>query len=182
MTMTELKEMYNKKSVNRVKYMYIYNCDDTYKEIKFSTNEKIIDALKKNNCSCDKSNIYQIKNKNIDINKTFSFYNIRNEDVIYVLPPPAPLPYLIYLHHENTGKVYCAEMNHADSIYHIQKFIEKRMNIKLEDQILIYEKKPLCSKKTIKEENLKRESVVLVIDKRDILDIETDEDEEEEQN
>ncbi|VWU53383.1 ubiquitin-like protein, putative, partial [Hepatocystis sp. ex Piliocolobus tephrosceles] len=66
------------------------------------------------------------------------------------------------------------ELNHQDTVDLLQEQIEKEMKIKQKDQILIYNGKCLNKKKTLKEENLDRESFVTVLDINDIPEVENE--------
>ncbi|SBT80679.1 ubiquitin-like protein, putative [Plasmodium malariae] len=66
----------------------------------------------------------------------------------------------------------CIELNHQDSVDLLHKQVEKHLKIKEEDQILIYSGRCLNNTKTLKEEEITRESLVTILDKNDIPEIE----------
>ncbi|CRH02398.1 ubiquitin-like protein, putative [Plasmodium relictum] len=170
--MEELSGMYMNKNKNEEKVIYIKSIGNFCKKLKFDDDNKISEVLRRNDLlNEDETHLYQIRNKLIDLDKTFSYYNVNNGDIIYILPAPAPLPYLIYLFHQKTGRVHCIELNHKDSVDSLHKQVAKILKIKEEDQILIYGGKCLSNKKTLKEEKLTRESLVTILDKKDIPDI-----------
>ncbi|CRG97538.1 ubiquitin-like protein, putative [Plasmodium gallinaceum] len=173
--MEELSTICMNKNNNEEKIVYIKSIGNFSKKIKFDDDCRINEVLKKNNLLNDNdTHLYQIKNKLIDLDKTFSYYNVNDGDIIYILPSPSPLPYLIYLFHQKTGRVHCIELNHEDSVNSLHKKVEKILKIKEEDQILIYSGKCLQNKKTLKEEKLARESLVTILNKKDIPEIDNE--------
>lgn len=57
----------------------------------------------------------------------------------------------------------------------LKKHVEKKLKIKDEDQILIYNDKCINNKKSLQEEFSTREVLVTILDKHDIQEIENDE-------
>ncbi|CAD52292.1 hypothetical protein PFAG_04391 [Plasmodium falciparum Santa Lucia] len=170
--MDELTYMYKYKNKNEQKVIYVNNIGNFLKKIEYHDDNKICEVLKRNDLlNEDNKYLYQGKNGLLNLEKTFSHYEIKTGDTIYMLPEPDPLPYLIYLFHQESGKVYSIELNHMDSIDMLHKQVERVLKIEEENQMLIYNGKCLHKKRTLKEEMLTRESLVTILDKRDIPDI-----------
>ncbi|GAW83355.1 ubiquitin-like protein [Plasmodium gonderi] len=175
--MDELREMYNDKNTGEIKTVYVKSSGNLVKKVEYEEDETIREVLARNGLLKEKGGfLYQIRSQLIDLDKTFAHYQICSDEMIFILPEPAPLPYLIYLFHQKSGKVHCIELNYSDSVELLHKQVEKCLKIKKENQILIYAGKCLNSMKTLKEENLTRESLVTILDKRDIPEIENGDD------
>ncbi|SBT01692.1 ubiquitin-like protein, putative [Plasmodium malariae] len=171
--MEELSEMYKYKNNYETKSIYIKGFGNFLKKVEYEEDDVIREVLKRNGMLCENNRLlYQIRSQLIDLDKTFEHYKINSDEMIYILPEPAPLPYLIYLFHQKSGRVHCIELNHQDSVDLLHKQVEKHLKIKEEDQILIYSGRCLNNTKTLKEEEITRESLVTILDKNDIPEIE----------
>lgn len=105
--MDELTYMYKYKNKNEQKVIYVNNIGNFLKKIEYHDDNKICEVLKRNDLlNEDNKYLYQGKNGLLNLEKTFSHYEIKTGDTIYMLPEPDPLPYLIYLFHQESGKVY----------------------------------------------------------------------------
>ncbi|KOB86315.1 hypothetical protein PFDG_01813 [Plasmodium falciparum Dd2] len=89
--------------------------------------------------------------------------------IVYVNQTLCLIGFICIIH--ESGKVYSIELNHMDSIDMLHKQVERVLKIEEENQMLIYNGKCLHKKRTLKEEMLTRESLVTILDKRDIPDI-----------
>ncbi|SBT82312.1 ubiquitin-like protein, putative [Plasmodium ovale] len=171
--MDDLAELNQYKIASDVKTIYVKGIGNFLKRVEFEDDDTIREVLKRNGLIGEDDHfLYQIRNQLINLDKTFAYYKINADEVIYILPEPAPLPYLIYLFHQKSGRVHCIELSHMDSVDILHKQVAKHLKIKEEDQILIYSGKCLNNKKTLQEEKLSRESLVTILDKRDIPEIE----------
>lgn len=173
LVMDELTDICERSSSEEVHAVYIKGSNNFVKRVEYKEDESIRDVLTRNGILNGQDGfLYQIRSQLIDLDKTFAHYKICSGEIIYILPEPAPLPYLIYLFHQKSGKVHCIELSHMDAVDLLHKQVEKILQIKEENQILIYGGKCLNSKKTLKEEQMCRESLVTILDKRDIPEIE----------
>ncbi|CXJ13694.1 ubiquitin-like protein, putative [Plasmodium berghei] len=174
--MKELEELCKYKNTKETKTINIKNVGNFIKKIEYEDYDIIDEVLRRNELIKEnKGFLYQFKKKIIDLKKTFSYYKIKPNDTIYVLPEPPPSPFLIYLFHQISGKMHCIELNHLDSVAMLKKHVEKKLKIKDEDQILIYNDKCINNKKSLQEEFSTREVLVTILDKHDIQEIENDE-------
>ncbi|GAB68814.1 ubiquitin-like protein [Plasmodium cynomolgi strain B] len=172
--MEDLTEICEHSSNEEANVVYIKGSNNFVKKVEYEEDETIRDVLTRNGILNEQDGfLYQIRNQLMDLDKTFAHYKICSGEIIYILPEPAPLPYLIYLFHQKSGKVHCIELSHMDSVDLLHKQVEKFLQIKEENQILIYGGKCLNNTKTLKEEQMCRESLVTILDKRDIPEIET---------
>ncbi|CAD2103920.1 ubiquitin-like protein, putative [Plasmodium vinckei lentum] len=174
--MKDLEELCKYKNVKEIKTINIKNVGNFIKKIEYEDYDTIGEVLKRNELIKENENfLYQFKKQIIDLKKTFSYYKINPNDTIYVLPEPPPSPFLIYLFHQISGKIHCIELNHLDSVAMLKKHVEKKLKIKDEDQILIYNDKCINNRKSLQEEFSTREVLVTILDKHDIPEIEEDE-------
>ncbi|KJP90004.1 hypothetical protein AK88_00173 [Plasmodium fragile] len=172
--MDELTDICASSSNEEANVVYIKGSNNFVKKLEYHKDETIRDVLTRNGILKGPDGfLYQIRSHLMDLDNTFAHYNICSGEIIYILPEPAPLPYLIYLFHQKSGKVHCIELNHMDSVGMLHKQVEKILQIKEDNQILIYGGKCLNNRKTLQEEKMCRESLVTILDKRDIPEIET---------
>ncbi|WBY60713.1 ubiquitin-like protein [Plasmodium yoelii yoelii] len=105
--MKELEELCKYKNIKEIKTINIKNVGNFTKKIEYEDCDIIGEVLRRNELIKEnKSFLYQFKKKIIDLKKTFSYYKIKPNDTIYVLPEPPPPPFLIYLFHQLSGKVH----------------------------------------------------------------------------